>query len=62
MLPYDYSVSISLRRRRFVVVDIAILFGPLPSPSLVLRESAIVSNCLELPVVCWGGETLGSGI
>ena len=59
MLPYDYSVVVLVFVDVAVdVVDIAILFGPLPSPSLVLRESAIVGNCLELPVVSWGGRNV----
>ena len=36
--------------------------SPLQSPSSVLRESAIGSDCLELFVVLLGEGTLGSGV
>ena len=36
--------------------------SPLPSPSSMLRESAISGDCWELFVVLLGEGTLGSGV
>ena len=63
MLPYDYSaVVLVVVAVAVAVVDIVILFGGLPSPSSVLRESAISSDCLKLFVVLLREGTLCSGV